>query len=79
MPVVPEFNFDEKTLTGIVRFAEKIGVKEVDLLPYHRFAANKYSFLGRDYWDPGVERLEESAVEECAGKIKTPVKIQIGG
>ncbi len=79
VPVIPEFNFDEKTLTSIVRFAEKIGVGEVNFLPYHRMAANKYSFLGRDYWNPGMDRLEESEVEKCISGIKTHIKIQIGG
>ena len=79
VPVIPYFNFDEEALTSIVRFAEKIGVKEVDFLPFHRMAANKYTFLGRDYWNPGIDRLEESAVEEYVKNIHTTIKLQIGG
>lgn len=79
VPVIPEFNFDIESLTKIVRFAEKIGVEEVNFLPYHRFAANKYSFLGREYWNPGVDRLDESMVEKCVRGIETSIKIKIGG
>lgn len=79
VPVVPEFNFDLKSLTRIVRFAERIGVQEIHFLPYHRMAANKYSFLGREYWNPGVDRLEDKAVEACIGMIDTLVKLRLNG
>lgn len=79
VPVIPEFNFDIDSLTKIIRFAETINVKEVHFLPYHRFAENKYSFLGREYWNPGIDRLDESVVRECVNKIQTSIKIKIGG
>ncbi|WP_066650067.1 glycyl-radical enzyme activating protein [Christensenella timonensis] len=79
VPVIPEFNFDTGELGNIVRFAEKIGVDEVNFLPYHRMAANKYSFLNRAYWDPGIERLDESEVENCIKGILTSVRMEIGG
>ena len=79
VPVIPEFNFDTEALTSIVRFAERIGVNEVHFLPYHRFAANKYAFLGREYWDPGIDRLDEGAVKECISGIQSSVKMRVGG
>ncbi len=79
VPVVPEFNFDLESLTGIVRFAERIGVQEIHFLPYHRMAANKCEFLGREYWNPGVDRLESSAVEDCIKKIDTSIKLRLNG
>lgn len=79
VPAIPSFNFDVGSLTKIVRFAEKIGVAEINFLPYHRFAAKKYTFLGREYWNPGIERLDDSAVKACIEKIKTPVKLRING
>lgn len=79
VPVVPKFNFDTPSLTNIVCFAEQIGVQEVNFLPYHRFAANKYRFLDRAYWDPGIERLDAEAVARCIAPIRTPVRMQVGG
>jgi pyruvate formate lyase activating enzyme len=79
VPVIPEFNCDRESLTNIVRFAESIGVKEVNFLPYHRMAASKYEFLGRAYWNPGMDRLEDSLVEECVSGIETPIRIELHG
>ena len=79
VPVVPKFNFDTPSLTNIVCFAEQIGVQEVNFLPYHRFAANKYRFLDRAYWDPGIERLDAEAVARCIAPIRTSVRMQVGG
>lgn len=79
VPVIPEFNFDQAALERTVRFAEKIGVKEVDFLPYHRYAANKYSYLGQEYWNPGVECLSKDEVHACIRSIQTSIKLQIGG
>jgi glycyl-radical enzyme activating protein len=79
VPVIPDFNFDSQSLTKIVRFAEEIGVGEIHFLPYHRLAESKYSFLGREYWEPGVDRLDEGAVDNYVRKIETSIKIRIGG
>ncbi len=79
VPVIPTFNFELETLTQIVRFAEQIGAAEVDFLPYHRMAENKYRYLGRDYWNPGVERLTADQVEAVTRHITSALKIKIGG
>jgi pyruvate formate lyase activating enzyme len=79
VPVVPKFNFDLESLTQIVRFAEKIGVGEVDFLPYHGFAANKYSFLGREFWNPGLDCLDDNSIRRCINNIETSIKIKVGG
>ncbi len=79
VPVIPEFNFSRMELEHIIRFAEEIGVKEVDFLPYHRYAANKYRYLDMEYWNPGVQRLDKSLVEECLEGIDTELEIRIDG
>jgi pyruvate formate lyase activating enzyme len=79
VPVIPGFNFSPEALTAIVRFAERIGVGEVHFLPYHRMAASKYTFLGRECWNPGIERLEDAAVETCIGGIETSIALRMNG
>ena len=79
VPVIPEFNFDREALRDVIRFAEKMKVKEIDFLPYHRYAANKYLYLGMDYWNPGMNMLDKKLVEECLAGIETSLDIHIDG
>ena len=79
VPVIPAFNFALDPLEQIARFAEEIGVEEVHFLPYHRMAENKYRYLGRTYWNPGVERLTAEEVEVMVRQIPTALKLKIGG
>ncbi|MCI8558541.1 MAG: glycyl-radical enzyme activating protein [Lachnospiraceae bacterium] len=79
VPVIPEFNFHRVELESIIRFAKEVGAREVDFLPYHRYAANKYRYLDMEYWNPGVQRLDKSLVEECLVGIDTKLEIRIDG
>jgi pyruvate formate lyase activating enzyme len=50
IPVIPGFNFSSQELFSIIDFAS--GLKnafEVDLIPYHALAKEKYLMLGKDY------------------------------
>jgi len=49
-PVVPGFNDDSHDIDVLFHFVANLpGVKQVDLLPYHRLGESKYAMLGRDY------------------------------
>lgn len=47
--VIPGVNDDQKNLLAITAFAEKIGAKGVNLLPYHRLGESKYEKLCKTY------------------------------
>jgi len=49
VPVIPGFNASEAEITDIAKFAAEVGVKEIHLLPYHRYGESKYAALGRTY------------------------------
>lgn len=50
VPVIPGFNCDEKSIRAIAQFTKTLEkVKEIHLLPYHKFGLNKYECLGREY------------------------------
>lgn len=49
-PVVPGFNDNPHDMEVLFRFVANLpGVKQVDLIPYHRLGESKYAMLGRDY------------------------------
>ncbi|HCM1917954.1 TPA: glycyl-radical enzyme activating protein [Salmonella enterica subsp. salamae serovar 28:r:e,n,z15] len=49
IPVIPGFNDDAHNLRETARFLKQIGLREVNLLPFHRLGASKYHQLGRQY------------------------------
>lgn len=50
VPVIPGFNDSEGEIKDIANFAASLtGVKEINLLPYHRLGYDKYVGLGREY------------------------------
>lgn len=81
VPVIPTFNDTEEEILSIAKFAESLPqVKEIHLLPYHKFGMDKYKGLGRDYElkdlvPPSAEKMQ-SLLEVAQ---KTRLKCQIGG
>jgi pyruvate formate lyase activating enzyme len=65
LPLIPGLNDDDGQLEATARFAASIpGVRQLNVLPYHRTAIQKFRRLGRPYRleqipDPTPERLEE--------------------
>ena len=48
VPLIPGINDNEEYFDALGKFASSIGVKNVDLLPYHDYAQGKYRMLGRE-------------------------------
>ncbi|MBI5385858.1 MAG: glycyl-radical enzyme activating protein [Verrucomicrobia bacterium] len=56
VPVIPSMNDDEENLSAIARFVSTLsGVRQVNLLPYHRTGAQKHRRLGQPYALADVE------------------------
>lgn len=68
IPMVPGVNEDDANLTESLRYLGSLGLRRVDLLPYHRIGVEKYHRLGVEYQlrearTPSPERLEEVAAK----------------
>lgn len=79
-PIIPGFNDTPHEINAIACKAAALGVREMHLLPYHRFGAGKYGLLGRSYpfqgrGEPGRELLE--ILRETVGR--QGIRVQIGG
>jgi len=83
VPVVPGHNDDEKNLGELFAFVKenlRPNLKGVDLLPFHRIGASKYTRFGLPYLmgdtsQPDFERMDELKVF-FAG---TGAKVKVGG
>ncbi len=49
IPVIPGFNAELKDAEGLSDLLLQIGLKKVQLLPFHQFGENKYKLLDRNY------------------------------
>jgi pyruvate formate lyase activating enzyme len=55
-------------------------IREVNLLPYHRFGQGKYERLGREYPMGDIPSLKEEQVAGlCNLLISCGLKVKIGG
>jgi pyruvate formate lyase activating enzyme len=49
MPIIPGYNDSRSNIEDTAEFIGEIGLKEINLLPYHRFALGKYEIIGKKY------------------------------
>lgn len=76
-PLVPGLNDDEVHLARIADYAGRPGVVSCDVMPYHRYGADKWTRLGMHY--PLAEQADASAEDEQRWRqalVGTPVHHQ---
>lgn len=49
IPVIPDFNYSLEDARGLAGMLHKIGLKRVQLLPFHQFGEKKYDMLNKEY------------------------------
>ena len=57
IPVIPGFNASPDDARGLAALLTDIGLKRVQLLPFHQMGERKYEFLNREYELTGVKAL----------------------
>lgn len=71
VPVIPGFNDDEANISATCQFAASMNgsVRQIDLLPYHRFGMGKWAMLDRTYPIPDIRPPEKERVEKLQAII----------
>lgn len=59
IPVIPNFNDSINEMRRLKTLMKNLGVKQVDLLPFHQFGNNKYHFLSKVYEMENVKALHK--------------------
>lgn len=79
VPVIPWFNFSEPELKAIIDFAASLkNAHEIDFIPFHHLAREKYAMLGKEYIFENhrpVEKHELALYVEYAEKCGLSAKI----
>ena len=72
VPVIPHFNYSEPELHSIIDFASGLkNASEINFIPFHSLASEKYSMLGREYLfmnDRNIEKADLTKYVEYAAE-----------
>lgn len=81
IPVIPGLNDTAEELQPMARLAASIpGVRQVNLLPYHRTAIGKFKRLGQPYELADLTPPSAELMEEAAGRFYTlGLRVRVGG
>ena len=70
IPLIPSFNTSDEYVESMIKLLIFLGVKKVDLLPFHRLGSGKYKALRLKYPYEKTEPLTAEEIEMIAGKYK---------
>ena len=80
VPVIPGFDDCAETLERIIGLAAGLGIRRVDLLPYHTLGREKYDKLSMDYSLKGIPMMDRKSLYPLgAVGRKLGVEVTVGG
>ncbi len=79
-PIIPDFNDHEGHIQKIAETAGNVGVKKIDLLPFHQLGRHKYAAIGRNYRMADYPEIKDTDVKKMAETLrKQGFQVSIGG
>jgi pyruvate formate lyase activating enzyme len=81
LPLLPGINDTIEETVKIASFIEELkSVKQIDVLPYHRYGVGKYEMLGREYRLESLESPDRNHLEHLRDILQAHgFKVTIGG
>jgi len=80
IPVIPGVNDDDDNFSAVSSFLSPLRLTSIDLLPYHRIAAGKYSKLGLRYRMESLLPPTAEQLQTIAARLRRDgFHVQIGG
>jgi len=80
MPIIRGINDDDEHIDGSVDFISKLNIKQVNILPYHRFGMDKYQKLSMSYKLSGDEKPLDKTIDKIVKKFRNRnIKVKVGG
>lgn len=64
VPIIPGYQDSLENMKAIAKFARKLKIEKIHLLPYHRLGESKYSQLGRNYKLKGIKPLNKRSISK---------------
>jgi len=63
-PIISGIHDNEQYVLKIMKLSKELGIKEIHLLPYHKWGVSKYKNLGRQYKFVDLEKVKNSTLEK---------------
>ena len=79
IPIIPDFNTDEADIRAIGEHLRSLGIKEAQLLPFHRLGSAKYEALGLSYAYRSYEPLSADTLEKIKMQYSEYFRASIEG
>lgn len=77
IPLIPDFNVEENEVLGICEHLTKIGVRRVELLPFHRLGSAKYTALGIDYAYKNYPPLSKEQIDKTEKQYSRYFEVKV--
>ena len=79
IPLIPGFNTSPRSTQAICERLQDIGIKHVDLLPFHRLGSAKYEAMGLEYAYKTQQPLTKEKLSKIEAIYKTYFSVKIEG
>lgn len=80
MVIIEGVNADKKHIQDTIAFLKGLGIKKINLLPYHDIAKHKYKKLSMEYKDENMAKPSDEKMEEFKNMlINEGYIVKIGG
>ena len=79
IPLIPGFNTSPRSTQAICERLQDIGIKHVDLLPFHRLGSAKYEAMGLEYAYRTQQPLTKEELSKIEAIYKTYFSVKIEG
>lgn len=81
IPIIPGINDDDENLEATGRFLSEIrGIEQINVLPYHNIAKEKYKRMDKEYSLAELEAPPQEKMKDIAKKLTTyGFKVKMGG
>jgi pyruvate formate lyase activating enzyme len=71
VPIIPAYNDGDKNIMVTAQFLRKIGIHEVNILPFHRLGTSKFEQLDREYACKDMQSPSQETMEHIENIFKS--------
>lgn len=85
LPMIPGLNMDNENVENLARLINELGIREVNLMPFHQLGKDKYSHLGKPYHlqnqvDLRLDERSRNQLVQIQGMLESEkITVTIGG